>query len=62
MTSIDRITCDLDFELEGKQFGNLEFSFSNNQHAFDKIPVPIVVIKHGDNLKQWHDRSCLAII
>lgn len=47
MTSIDSITCDLDFELEGKHFGNLEFSFSDNQHAFDKIPVPVVVIKNG---------------
>jgi predicted deacylase len=47
MTSIDSITCDLDFELDGKKFGNLEFSFSDNKHAFDKIPVPVVCIKNG---------------
>ena len=26
MTSIDSINCDLDFELDGKNFGNLELS------------------------------------
>jgi predicted deacylase len=48
MTSIDSINCDLDFELDGKKFGNLEFSFSDNRHAFDKIPVPVVCIKNGN--------------
>ena len=48
MNGIDYIRCDLDFEREGKQFGNIELKFSNNAHAFDKIPVPLVTIKNGD--------------
>jgi hypothetical protein len=47
MTSTDKISCDLDFELDGKHFGNIELSFSDNKHAFDKIPVPVVSIKNG---------------
>ena len=47
MTTIDNINCDLDFELDGKHFGNLTLSFSDNQHAFAKIPIPLVVIKNG---------------
>lgn len=48
MISIDYLKCDLDFERDGKQFANIDLGFSNNQHAFDKIPVPIVCIKNGD--------------
>ncbi|MDH3763964.1 MAG: succinylglutamate desuccinylase/aspartoacylase family protein [Gammaproteobacteria bacterium] len=47
MTTIDSITCNLDFELDGKHFGNLELGFSDNRHAFDNIPIPLVVIKNG---------------
>jgi predicted deacylase len=47
MISTDRIYCDLDFGIDCKQFGNIELSFSNNKHAFDKIPVPVVTIKSG---------------
>jgi predicted deacylase len=47
MTTIDSINCDLDFDLDGKQFGNLDFSFSDNKHAFDKIQVPLITIKNG---------------
>lgn len=48
MNAIDDIRCDLDFELEGKQFGNIDLRFSNNEHAFGKIPIPIVSIKNGE--------------
>ena len=34
MISTDRIYCDLDFGIDGKQFGNIELSFSNNKHNF----------------------------
>ena len=47
MLTIDRINCTLDFEQDGKQFGNLELGFSDNQNAFAKIPVPLVCIKNG---------------
>jgi len=47
MLTIDRINCALDFELDGKQFGNIELGFSDNRHAFAKIPVPVVCIKNG---------------
>ncbi len=47
MTLIDAITCDLDFDLEGKHFGNIDLSVSDNKHAFDKIPIPVVSIKNG---------------
>jgi len=42
MLTIDRINCALDFERDGKQFGNIELGFSDNRHAFAKIPVPVV--------------------
>ena len=47
MISIDYLTCSLDFDRNGKQFGNIELGYSNNQHAFDKIPTPIICIKNG---------------
>jgi predicted deacylase len=47
MNSIDSIKCDQEFDLEGKQFGNIELSFSDNKHAFSKIQVPIITIKNG---------------
>lgn len=37
----------LDFEQDGKHFGNLELGYSDNRHAFAKIPVPVVCIKNG---------------
>lgn len=48
MISTDSISCELDFELDGKHFGNLELRFSDNRHAFDKIPIPVVCIKNGN--------------
>jgi predicted deacylase len=48
MNAIDNIQCDLDFEANGKQIGSIDLSFSDNQHAFNKIPIPIVVIKNGE--------------
>lgn len=47
MLTIDRINCGLDFEQDGKHFGNIELGFSDNRHAFAKIPVPLVCIKNG---------------
>jgi len=48
MINIDYLRCELDFEQDGKQFGNIELGYSDNQHAFAKIPVPIICIKNGD--------------
>ena len=47
MLTIDRINCRLDFEQDGKHFGNIELGFSDNRHAFSKIPVPVVCIRNG---------------
>ena len=47
MLTTDKINCDLDFERDGKQFGNLDLSFSDNANAFARIPVPVVCIKNG---------------
>lgn len=47
MLTIDRLDCTLDFEQDGKHFGNIELGFSDNRHAFSKIPVPVISIKHG---------------
>jgi predicted deacylase len=47
MTSIDSISCDLEFELDGKKFGNLEFSFSDNKHAFGMSGVKNVMQHMG---------------
>ena len=48
MLTIDRIHCSLDFDRDGKHIGNLELGFSDNRHAFSKIPVPVVCIRNGD--------------
>lgn len=48
MNAIDDIRCDLDFELDGKHFGNIDLKFSDNENAFGKIPIPIVSIKNGE--------------
>jgi predicted deacylase len=47
MLTTDKINCSLDFERDGKHFGNLELSFSDNAHAFARIPVPVVSIRNG---------------
>ncbi len=47
MLTTDKINCTLDFEQDGKHSGNLELSFSDNEHAFAKIPAPVVSIKNG---------------
>ncbi len=48
MTLTDAITCNLDFDLDGKHFGNIDLVVSDNEHAFDKIPIPVATIKNGD--------------
>jgi predicted deacylase len=47
MLTTNKINCTVDVERDGKQFGNLELSFSDNQNAFAKVPVPVVNIKNG---------------
>lgn len=47
MMSTQHIHCDLDFDSDGKRSGNLNLSFSSNEHAFNNIAIPIVVIKNG---------------
>jgi predicted deacylase len=47
MMSSENISCDLDFDSDGKRLGNLNLAFSDNEHAFDHIPIPIAVIKNG---------------
>ena len=47
MITTQDISCELDFESDGKRFGSLDLRFSDNHHAFDKIPVPVIVICNG---------------
>ena len=47
MLTIDRLDCSLDFEQDGKHFGNIELGYSDNRHAFASIPVPVVCIRNG---------------
>lgn len=42
------VSCDVDFETEGKQFGNLAVPQSTNSAGWAKRYIPIVVIKNGD--------------
>ncbi|MDP6028616.1 MAG: hypothetical protein QF636_03365 [Arenicellales bacterium] len=58
MLTVDRIICSLDFEQDGKHFGNLELGFSDNRHAFSKIPVPLVCIRNGSGpTLLWRENS-----
>ncbi len=41
------ISCALDLESDGKRFGSLDLSHSDNENAFATIPIPIVVIANG---------------
>ena len=47
MLGIDKISCNLDFERDGKHFGSIDLGFSDNRHAFSNIPVPLVCIRNG---------------
>ncbi|MFT5217936.1 MAG: putative deacylase [Planctomycetota bacterium] len=47
LIATENISCTLDLESDGKRLGNLNLQFSDNQHAFDSIPIPIAVIKNG---------------
>lgn len=43
-----QITCEVDFEAEGKQQGYLRVPHSVHRSAYGWIPVPITVIRNGD--------------
>ena len=65
MLTTDKINCSLDFERDGKHFGNLELSFSDNQNAFAKIPVPVVrmvlACRAADTCSWWRVRWSVAM-
>ncbi len=42
------ISCEVDFEKKGRQISFLRLLYSDNQHAFGVIPVPIAVIANGE--------------
>lgn len=44
----ENISCELDFDSDGKRLGNLNLQYSDNEHAFDTIPIPVAVIKNGE--------------
>ena len=48
MMRTKNISCELDFDSDGKRLGNLNLKYSDNEHAFDTIPIPVAVIKNGD--------------
>jgi uncharacterized protein len=41
------ISCDIDFEKDGKQFGFLRLPHSTDDSAYGYIPIPIICIKNG---------------
>lgn len=47
MLTTQTISCDLDFESDGKRIGNLRLIHSDNDNSAGSIPIPIAVIKNG---------------
>lgn len=43
-----RVTSDVDFTVDGKQFGYLNVPHSRNDSAWGSVRVPLVVVKNGD--------------
>ena len=43
-----RISTDIDYDRSGKQVSFLRLPYSDNQHAFGFIPIPIAVIANGE--------------
>ncbi len=43
-----RITTDVDYDKPGKQISFLRLPYSDNEHAFGFIPIPIAVIANGE--------------
>lgn len=48
MLKTTTISCDLDFESDGKRIGKLKLIHSDNENSFGSIPVPIAVTKNGN--------------
>lgn len=48
MTRKTRITCEVDFEQDGKQQGFLRLPHSVHRSAYGWIAIPIIVIRNGD--------------
>jgi predicted deacylase len=48
MTSKTRITCEVDFDQDGKQTGFLRLPHSVHRSAYGWIAIPIIVIRNGD--------------
>lgn len=42
------ITCEVDFDAEGKQVGYLRVPHSTHRSAYGWIPAPITIIRHGE--------------
>lgn len=42
------VACSIDLDAPGKRIGHLRLSWSDNEHAYGVIPVPIAVIRGGD--------------
>ncbi len=47
MPHLCALSCDLDYEAEGKRAGSLDVTLSDNAHAFSALRVPIGVISGG---------------
>src|SRR5262245_59496048 len=48
MVSATRISTDVRYEEDGKQFGFLRLPFSVHESAYGWIPIPVVCIKNGE--------------
>jgi predicted deacylase len=47
MLTYGPIHCDLDFDREGVTAGNLYIEHSDDAHAATLVPVPVIVLRHG---------------
>ena len=55
-----RLACDIDFEQPGLQIGSLRLSYSDNQHAYGYIPIPIAQIKGVAREQDARQRATLG--
>jgi len=46
--SRSRLTAEIDFDRDGKEYGFIRLPYSVHRSAYGWIPIPVVCIKNGD--------------
>jgi predicted deacylase len=46
--TLPAVACSIDLDAPGKRIGHLRLSWSDNEHAYGVIPVPVAAIRGGD--------------